>query len=208
MFSMPPTLVVFDVGGVLVRIRHTWDDILSALGETPPARDEPWPHAEYAPLTSYQDGSLDEDAYLLQLGSDLGLTPEKARRAHAAILESDFVGSTDLVCDLKAKGVKTACLSNTNALHWATFLDSSRHPSIAALDRRFASFEMRVNKPQPEAFRIVEAEFPGMERKIFFDDSMANVAAAIELGWQGYRVDPDGDPPAQMRRILRVSGVL
>ena len=202
------TLVVFDIGGVLVRIRHTWDEVLDALGEPPLARVEPWRHADYDALTDYQDGTLDEDAYLTQLGGDLGLTPERAREAHAAMLGTEYVGATPLVESLQRAGVATACLSNTNALHWTTLLDPARHPALAALDRRFASFEIGVNKPLPGAFHAVERAFPGVDRRLFFDDHPGNVAAAIDLGWEAHRIDPDGDPPAQMRRILQQTGIL
>lgn len=201
-------LVVFDIGGVLVQIRHTWDEVLNDLGEAPLARTAPWRQADYDPLSAYQDGSLDEDAYLLQLGGDLGLTPEAAREAHAAILGQDYVGALGLVEDLKAAGVRTACLSNTNALHWVALTDPNRHPTLAALDRRFASFEIRVNKPLPGSFRVVEAAFPDAERRFFFDDLVDNVIAARNLGWEAHHVDPDANPPAQMRRILEEAGVL
>ena len=202
------TLVVFDVGGVLVRIRHSWDAILDALGEpVPPARSS-WRHADYDALTAYQDGSMPEDAYLAQVGGDLGLTPERAREAHIAMLETDYVGAAALIRDLKAAGVKTACLSNTNALHWSILLDPRRHPALADLDRRFASFEIGVNKPLPGAFRRVKDAFPDAERKIFFDDNVDNVVAAINLGWEAHRIDPDGNPPELMRCLVVEKGVL
>ncbi|RYG27126.1 hypothetical protein EON82_00565 [bacterium] len=205
---MSSTLVVFDIGGVLVRIRHSWDEILNALGEAPLARTSPWRHVDYDPLTDYQDGTLDEDAYLSQVGGDLGLTPQRAREAHIAMLETDYVGALELIEDLRRAGVQTACLSNTNALHWVALADPQRHPAIAALDKRFASFEIRVNKPEPNSYRAVAESFPGVERKIFFDDNAGNVVAAINLGWEAHRIDPEGNPPAQMRRILIESGVL
>lgn len=200
------TLVVFDLGGVLVRIRHTWDDILAFMGEPPLARTSPWRHADYDPLTAYQEDRIDEDLYLDQVGGDLGLTPERARAAHAAMLEGDYVGAVDLIESLKAAGAKTACLSNTNALHWVALM--ANHPTLLALDARYASFEIRVSKPDPRAYRIVADAFPDADRRLFFDDRMDNVVAALDMGWEAHRVDPDGDPPAQMRRVLVESGVL
>ncbi len=202
------TLVVFDLGGVLVRIRHTWDQVLADLGEAPLARTESWHHADYDPFVAYQAGETDEDVYLEQLGGDLGITPQRARQAHAAILEGDYLGAKTLVDDLKAAGVATACLSNTNAMHWVALNDPGRHPSLMALDQRFASFQMGVNKPNPRAFRIVESAFPNVDRKIFFDDNADNVVAAINLGWEAHRVDADGNPPKLMRQILTEGGVL
>ena len=202
------TLVVFDLGGVLVRIRHTWDAVLQEMGEPLPTGGVPMRHADYEALTAYQDGSMGEDAYLLQVGGDLGLTPERAREAHVSMLEFDYLGSADLVRDLRANGVRTACLSNTNAIHWTALTDPRRHPCLAELDRRFASFEIGVNKPLPGAFRRVSDAFPDADRRIFFDDNPGNVIAAINLGWEAHRVDPDGNPPQLMRSILVEKGVL
>ena len=97
--------------------------------------------------------------------------------------------------DLRAAGVATACLSNTNAMHWVALNDPGRHPSMMALDARFASFQMGLSKPDPRAFRIVADAFPDADRRIFFDDNANNVVAAIQLGWEAHRVDADGDPP-------------
>jgi HAD superfamily hydrolase (TIGR01509 family) len=205
---MKPTLVVFDIGGVLVRIRHSWNEILDAMGEAPIDGATPLRHADYGPLTAYQDGTLDEEAYLSHVGGDLGLPTERAREAHVAILETDYAGARQLVEDLRAAGVHTACLSNTNAMHWVALTNPGKHPAVAALDKRFASFEIRVNKPDPRSYRIVTESFPAVERKIFFDDNLGNVIAAINLGWEAHRIDPYGDPPAQMRRFLTESGVL
>ncbi len=205
---MPSTLVVFDIGGVLVEIRHTWDDVLSDLGEPALARSAPWRHADYAPLTAYQDDSMSEADYLTQVGQDLGLSTERAKDAHAAMLGHDYPGARALIEDLKAAGVQTACLSNTNALHWETLIDAVRFPAIAALDERFASFAIRVNKPLPGAFEAVAAAFPNAERRIFFDDMPANVEAANRFGWEAFRIDPEADPPAQMRAVLVRLGVL
>lgn len=202
------TLVVFDLGGVLVQIRHTWDDVLSDLGEPPLARSTPWRHSEYAPLTAYQDQSMSEADYLRQVGEDLNLSLERALDAHAAMLGHDYSGALKLIEDLKRAGIKTACLSNTNDLHWRTLSDPEKFPAMAALDRRFASFEIRVNKPLPGAFQTVQDAFPEADRHIFFDDLPVNVEAANVFGWEAFRIAPEADPPAQMRAILTDLGVL
>ena len=205
---MESTLVVFDIGGVLIRLRHTWDDILAFLEEPPLDREKPWRQADYSPLSAYQDGSMPEEAYVAQVAQDLRLAPERAREAHAAMLGTEYPGTEELIADLIDAGVRTACLSNTNALHWESLNDPSLYPGIGSLSKRFASFEIRVNKPLPEAFRAVEAAFPGVERRILFDDLPDNVEGAKAAGWEAHRIDPDGDPPAQMRAILIASGIL
>lgn len=205
---MQSTLVVFDIGGVLIRLRHTWDDILDFLGEAPLQREKPWRQADYEPLSNYQDGSLDEADYLAQVGKDLRLTPARALEAHNAMLGTEYPGTEELIRDLHAAGVPTACLSNTNDLHWQSLMNAAAYPGIASLSRRFASFEIHVNKPLPAAFAAVKEAFPEVERCVLFDDLPANVAGAKAAGWESFLVDPNGDPPAQMREYLRELGVL
>lgn len=200
---MAGSLVVFDIGGVLVRIHHTWDAILADRGLPPHSGPKPWRQAVYQPLSDYQDASLAEDVYLAQLGRDLGITAEQAFEVHGGMLVEDYPGAFELVQDLKAAGIATACLSNTNELHWRKLLDPRFHPAVAALDRPFASFEIQINKPHPGAYEAVAAAFPGVGRKFFFDDHPVNVEAARELGWEAHLIDPAGDPPAAMRAVLQ-----
>jgi FMN phosphatase YigB (HAD superfamily) len=202
-----PTLVVFDIGGVLIHLRHTWDEVLEFLGEPPLPRATPWRTADYAPLNAYQDGSLSEDGYLSQLGADLRISRAQAAQAHAATLGPEYDGVGDLVKELKEAGVQTACLSNTNELHWRTLIDPRCYPAIASLDQRFASFELRVNKPLPAAYHAVEPAFPSVPRRIFFDDALANVDGAIAVGWKAFRIDPHGNPVEQMRAALTDLGI-
>lgn len=200
------TLVLFDIGGVLVRIRHTWNEVLAAIGAESTLAEQ-WCHHDYKPLADYQAGSLDEAAYLAILARDLSLSPDMARAAHEAILDRDYDGAHDLVRRLRATGVKTACLSNTNALHWTRFCSAEHFPAVAGLDRRFASFEIGANKPDPAAFAAIERAYPG-RRKVYFDDLERNVEGARRAGWEAFGVDPNGDPPAEMEAILAELGVL
>ncbi|HEY1752876.1 MAG TPA: HAD-IA family hydrolase [Caulobacteraceae bacterium] len=61
-------------------------------------------------------------------------------------------------------------------------------PAGAVLDPMFFSSELRVFKPQPEAFAAVEAAL-GLPREtiLFIDDTAANVDAAIARGWDAIR---------------------
>ena len=55
----------------------------------------------------------------------------------------------------------------------------------AALDGVFISSELKAKKPQPEFYARVQAllELPASSI-LLWDDSPANVAAALEAGWQ------------------------
>jgi len=205
---MSSTLVVFDIGGVLIRLRHTWDDILEFLGEAPLQRDQPWRQADYQPLSDYQDGTLSEELYLAQIAQDLGLSVVAASVKNKAMLGTEYPGVEELIRDLHAADVPTACLSNTNDLHWRSLNDPALYPGIAALTRRFASFEIRVNKPLPAAFAAVKDAFPEAERCVLFDDLPVNVAGAKAAGWEAFVIDPHGDTPLQMRQHLEQLGIV
>lgn len=89
-------------------------------------------------------------------------------------------GAEDLVTDV-ARRLPVACLSNTNAEHWAA--GSSNWELLGLFDHRFLSFEMGLVKPDPEVFSHVCAAL-GVEpsRAAFLDDNALNVEAAVQAG--------------------------
>jgi HAD superfamily hydrolase (TIGR01509 family) len=193
--------VVFDLGGVLVQINHSWgaaarqcglsvrEDL--ALGKDPD-------------LTAYQGAEIGEAEYLQRLAARQGLTgAEEAQQLHMAILSDPYPGSKELVDTLQALGLVTACLSNTSALHWPFLTSVDHYPAIAALHHHFASHELGLNKPDTAIYATVELALALEGPEImFFDDGAANVAAAQKRGWQGVVIDPHDDPARQMRGAL------
>lgn len=93
----------------------------------------------------------------------------------------------DLIRALRAKGVRTAVLSNS----WGT--DGYPRDDLAALfDVVVISGEVGMRKPEPRIF-LHAAALLGMEpaRCAFIDDIQANVDAAIACGMTGIRhTDP------------------
>ena len=202
--------VVFDLGGVLVRIHHTWEAAARSVGVS--GGEMLGRLANYAPLSDYQGGILSEGNYLATLSRDLECSVQEAGQVHAAILGSDYPGAEDLVNELKTLGLPTLCLSNTNELHYQEFF-GGRFPVCNALDHLIASHRIGVNKPAPEAFQAIQDLLPPIEGEvIFFDDHPGNVAGALEFGWLAKQIDPGdetgADPVAQMREELARLGVL
>lgn len=199
-------LVLFDLGGVMVRVAYRW-------GQTMPGLDPRFDQVsmgECAEFEAYQAGRLSLDDYLVALAAFLGLdSKENALIAHNGILNEPFAGTLDLVEELHAAGVPTGCLSNTNAPHWETMKHSGRYPAIAALQTPILSHEVQAEKPGPEIYRIAE-EKTGKQGAdiIFFDDLEKNVQAARDRGWQAFRIDPDAHPAQQARRHLVDLGIL
>jgi HAD superfamily hydrolase (TIGR01509 family) len=200
-------MVCFDIGGVLVRIHHWLFEAATAAGVHlgPKALGI---RLGNPVVDAHQAGDIDEDHYLAQLGQLLGCSPEDARRIHEAVIVAPYEGTLELVKDIHAGGVRTGCLSNTNALHWNVLMDEARFPAISAMDVRLASHEAKLHKPDPAIFlRFCELASVPPEETVFFDDSAKNVAAAQALGFHVLQIDPEGDPVAQMRAHLQTLGV-
>jgi putative hydrolase of the HAD superfamily len=139
----------------------------------------------------------------LQLGSN-----ESALAVHLGILKEPYPGTLEFVEELHRTGIRTACLSNTNAPHWDKMREFSLYPAIASIEFPFVSHELGMDKPGREIYDSLNTStgFSGSEL-VFFDDTPVNVSAAIELEWQAFVIDPFGDPVQQMRELLSNSAV-
>jgi glucose-1-phosphatase len=201
--------VCFDVGGVLIRISFRWADVAVRLGVSLPKSVSPDAlliDTDF--FNDYQDGSMPDDVYLGHLSAYLETDPQTARRVHNAILVEPYPGVDVLVNDLKAAGLVTGCLSNTNEPHWIA-MQAGGFPANEALDVCMASHRVGMQKPSEAIFREFERVVGCAANEIFFfDDSQPNCDAARTFGWHSHRVDPHGDPAAQMRSALETAKVL
>lgn len=196
---LPVKAVAFDLGGVLIQINHRWEDAIRAAGESFPAVG---PLGGFADFDSYQMGAVDETTFFSSLCEFIGSTDlECAKRVHMAVLREEYDGVSQLVRELTEKGITCGCLSNTNAMHWATFFDGSRYAFGPSLTVRIGSHVVKANKPDATIYRAFEqASNCTGEEIAYFDDGPANVAAAKDRGWHAWVIDPAGDTAAQMRR--------
>jgi putative hydrolase of the HAD superfamily len=194
-------MILFDLGGVLVRTRPSWREICATVGLTWPfPHDLAWP--EMPDYHAFESGQLSADAYLHRLAERLECTTEEARRAFNACLVGPYPGVESLLRVLVDRGEALGCLSNTNSLHWAE-LFSGQFQALAPLRHRFASFELGYEKPDPRIFAVVTQKLGvAPERIRFFDDKTENVRAARAAGWQA---EPVGDDPVgDLRRLLSI----
>lgn len=201
-------MVCFDLGGVLARIRRTWQACADAAGVKTGLREtEVYDLSDFVLFDAFQLGSLASPDYLEKLSSYLMVSQNDAKAVHNAILEAPYEGTAELVQDLKAAGHSTACLSNTNSLHWE-ILNSETYPSIQGLDFKMVSHTIGLLKPEPAVFRRFDLEAettPG--QVVYFDDHEGNVLAAKKHGWNAILVDHLGDPATQMREALEGFGL-
>jgi HAD superfamily hydrolase (TIGR01509 family) len=208
--SPPPTLVCFDLGGVVIRICRTWAEACAAAGV--PLRHNGAIEARVsAALERLRDrherGQLEGRAWARSVSDCLaGLyTPREVMAIHDAWLLGEYAGVAALVDDLHARGLATAALSNTNREHWAAL---DRFGAVRRLRHRVVSHEVGSCKPEPAIYHALEARTGARGPQIaFFDDRPENVAAAATLGWRSLHIDPGGETAPQIAAALRGFGI-
>ena len=206
-------LVVFDLGRVLVRICNGWQHACEVAGVRPPR--EPGPAAVAALhelVCRVEVGEIEPAEFCRRAAPQLGVRPRDVEAVWDGYTLGIYPGALELVDELNAAGVATACLSNTNATHWAIMNDAADgcHFPFDRLTHAFASHVLRLRKPDDAIYAHVEAA-AGVEpgRILFFDDVEENVEGARRRGWRAHRIDPAPDDPLpQVRSHLRSHGVL
>jgi HAD superfamily hydrolase (TIGR01509 family) len=208
-------LVVFDLGRVLIRICNDWKHACELAGVCVPADlpsldDEGMRRAHDATI-ELDSGRISLDEFAARVAPLRGIQPQDVVAAYDAFLLDPYPGAIELIDDLHAAGVQTACLSNTSDGHWRQMLDRA-HRAFFPLDRltfQFASHLIGACKPSDAIYQHVErtSNLSG-DRIVFFDDLADNVAAAAWRGWRAHQIRIDADPIAQERAFLEQHGVL
>jgi HAD superfamily hydrolase (TIGR01509 family) len=215
------SLVVFDLGGVIVRICRSWAEGCRAAGL--PVRGEENMGTQGMisrrrdVSRDYQEGRIDCEEFFRRVAETTeGLySPDEIRRVHDAWTLDEYPGVNALVRSLKAAEIATGVLSNTNHAHWVrlappSHLDAAEYPTPRLVDHLHASHLMGLSKPNPEIYhRFAELTgYQGRERELlFFDDLEDNIAAARAVGWRAVQVDHAGDTASQMAHSLREHGL-
>lgn len=206
---MNPRLVVFDLGGVVVRICRTFEEATLAAGV--PLRERPAEALRHGSLAGLLDrnqlGQVPHGAFPRLMSEALeGLyTPHEVAAIHAAVLREEYPGMREVIEALGAAEVATACLSNTDPLHWEVL---ETMPALRALRHRHASHLWGLAKPDEPIYRRLEAERGVRGHEIlFFDDTPANVETARRLGWDAVLVEHAGDVATQATLELRRRGL-
>lgn len=189
---MPIDAVVFDIGRVLIE----WNP--ERLYESRLGAERARALFAEVPLATMNEG--------VDLGAPFRQSVEALARAHpeqadAIMLWHDcwldmatpaIDGSVRLLRALRARGIPVYALSNFGA---ETFeIAAAHYPFFAEFDRRFVSAHLRLIKPDPAIYALVETETGHPpERLLFTDDKPENIAAAAARGWLTHLFEgPDG----------------
>lgn len=204
-----PEIVVFDLGGVLVRICRSPQEALEAVGFRSSESIEFSEPNTYVRLNRrYQSGQIPLTEFLEETGKLLRseVPSDALLAAHDRILIGEYLGALEVVSALQAQGVKTCVLSNTCARHW-TKLSEFSAVKQASKDGCYLSFELGLVKPDVEIYRYVEAELGKTGASIgFIDDSVDNIQAASKLGWQAIHVEHERENSVALGAALAKMG--
>ena len=180
-------LVLFDLGGVLVRLGG-----LSAMQGLASTRSEEelwarWLACQW--VKCIQRGQCQPEDFAVGVVSDLALaiSPAEFLERFRSWPECPFDLAVELVNTVRVQ-VRVGCLSNTNAVHWEYL--RGRWGLDELFDIVFLSHEMGLLKPDPGIFERVSAVAGCANEHIaFLDDSANNVAQALGMGFQARKVN-------------------
>lgn len=198
-----PKAIVFDIGNVLIR----WDpdQLYRQLVPDPEERRRMFETVDLHGMNDRVDSGhpFRETIYaeaekhpeyrdLIRLWHDRWI--EMAR----PVIE----GSWAILRALRARGVPVFALSNFGVESFA--YAETQYPELAEFDRRYISGHMRVTKPDPRIYEMVEADCGLTGAELFFtDDRDENIAAAASRGWQTHLFTT----PDALAATLRRSGI-
>lgn len=185
--ALKPKILLFDLGGVIV----PWTGIGAIEQLTGLSAEQIGKKFSGSDIISaYEIGQCSDDEFaremISQFNFDMDLNGFKA--AWQSWVLAPYAGTLDMFSQLRPD-YHLACLSNTNALHWAGLDYLYEH-----LDCAMASHELGLAKPNPEIYQRAY-EILGGDANIapediwFFDDSPVNVTAAAHYGFSSFQVD-------------------
>ncbi len=93
--------------------------------------------------------------------------------------------SVALLRALRTKGVPVFALTNFGIESFA--VAAAHYPFLVEFDKRYISGHLKVMKPDPRIYDIVEQDCGFAPRELLFTDDRAdNIQAARQRGWQGH----------------------
>ena len=150
------------------------------------------------------------DLHRMNIEIDRGLHSRDAAYAHAEkyphwgdeirrwhddwikMCSPDIPASAHLLRALKRRGVRVVSLTNFG---WNTMeIAKAAYPVLNEFDQEFISGELKVIKPYPEIYEILEnGTGTPPDRLLYTDDSAPNIDAAKARGWQTHLFEgPNG----------------
>jgi putative hydrolase of the HAD superfamily len=181
-------VVLFDLGNVLIECGsyskmlewQSWTKKLSKL-------EEKW--SESFAMQEYQRGAISTKEFVTTIIDELDLTVNVARFIREfRLIPKGFYPGTELILKELGKKYITACLSNTNELHWNKLCSVDKIEK--QFTRCFPSHLIHELKPEKDSYLyVIKALGVTPSKIVFFDDRGENVDAAKELGINAFKTE-------------------
>jgi len=181
--------LLFDLGGVVIeidfdRVFAHWAMRSNRSIETIKSRFDFDSYYE-----RHERGEIEASEYFASLRKSLGIniTDEEFIDVWNSIYVVEIPGVATVLSNVKEKRPIYA-FTNSNSTHQLVWSKKFEH--ILSLFRRvFVSSEIGKRKPEPAAFKAISREIEvNLERILFFDDSVKNIAGAKSVGMQAVHV--------------------
>jgi glucose-1-phosphatase len=194
-------VVLFDVGGILVRLSDI-DAWMQLTGD--PDEQAFWRRWLHCPVTKAFDKghcSVDEFARQMIKSHNLPIDESDFLTLFSNLPGGLFDGAEELI-DGVAANLRLGCFSNTNEFHWSQPCNQIVHKMF---EHHFLSYEIGLVKPDIDAFQHVAKALNCEPETIFFvDDNIINVDAAREFGFLAHVAKG----PEETRRVLSDYGLM
>jgi len=189
-------ILLFDLGNVVVESAGlaTLERLLPQLG-----REEilsRWLRS--SAVSGFESGVISQEVFARAFLAEwpLPMTPAQFLDEFTSWVRGFLPGARELLSGLRARH-RIACLSNTNAAHWAR-LDGIEE----VFDVCIASHLTGLLKPDREAYEDALRRLGAEAAQVcFFDDLHGNVAAARELGMQAFQVRGVAETAGALRSL-------
>jgi len=201
MSATRPQVVLFDLGGVLVRLAG-----VPAMKDLAGIDDEAevwrrWLTCDW--VRRFERGMCAGPEFAAGVVADwnLPITAAEFLKRFRMWPDGLYEGAAELV-EAVGREARVGCLSNTNSIHWA---DQEGWGLAGMFDFTFLSYQLGLVKPDPEIFEHVASELAiDAGRVVFLDDNAINVDQAAALGFDAARVQGVGEA----RQALTDRGLL
>lgn len=189
--------LLFDLGGVIMNIRRqNCEEAFLKLGMAD-IGDFLGDYGQTGPFAALEEGAIGEADFRDEVRRHIPhpVTDKEIDDAFNKFLVGIPLKRLEKLRELRGRyGIYL--LSNTNPIMWKSFIAESFRQEGMEIDDYFdgivTSFEAKCYKPEPEIFDYVVKRLGiAPEETLFFDDSQANVDAALKLGFNARLVPPD-----------------
>jgi putative hydrolase of the HAD superfamily len=185
MSSKKQRVVLFDLGGVLVRVPgvDAMRDLAGIESEAEVWRR--WLACDWVRRFERGDCSPSQFAAGVVADWDLPITSDDFLERFQQWPAGLYEGALEMVDAVRRQAV-VGCLSNTNSLHWGAM---EAWGLGTAFDHSFLSYRIGLVKPDRALFEYVAGELGVPTGEVtFLDDNEINVERASAVGFDSHRV--------------------